>query len=1509
MGCIVYKTYKTSKANTKSYLEAAGVIDKYNNIISEAKYNEYVPLFNKKAREQYPFIKEDILLRNDVYGDTDNLVFNTGLFHKIDYSKGIIYKDNNYLKGQSFYQLHSDPERKKIDYKLEEFIKSMLSKLGVTIKDFESFRSAYKQRTGKEISMVSVADLFENIIYVANDRKDGTTLSEEAFHFIVDIFWDNPLIKEIREYSFDGKKPDFKKTDIYAENYLVYEKAYEGDQDKIDKEIIGKLLARTIYDQYYTETKTYRILKQLERILRRALGKLFRNIRLTREITPNGISEGLQNILSNKVTAVREESFQAGLNTRTATIGKVEVPSSGFSEKAARELVMHLRARKRTLEEKVIGLYNEILKNRFEDLKAILGNESFANLKTRLAELAAKPSLTLVEEQELKDIKDYFKLIKLDKIDESNLDQVAALEKRILFVEANIAAQNFEAGIFTFFFGPDGNGENGAVSDIDAILKAVLKIEGKIATDEPIVFDLETYGRLAQALDLYSPIITTLKEIFQEGFTFTELSDINNKLLADTINTLANDKLNYIERFLKSKTTAQIKDLFREYKDINPNLESRLSPDVVKLYKQGLVSWLVGSAQNAKEDVLGIFNKKIVDSLNKIHAKTDSEATELWAKLQENLKGKQLDGNKLVEYLDGKMTGYFLNPYSVQKWENERKKAYDKIFEELEEYSTSQGFNLTIPRDHFKRDQFFSSVMFSDPKTLSPTNAHIHKLYALYNKKWANWYNKNTMAHPRAKEIIEQRQKSMNKTQFARWKKQNIRTSFIYGEEPTTYYTGELSVPSDGRAVNTPNGVIKTNNYTNPDFEKLKKEDPETFAALILLTAHHFKSFEGLPVPSSYEMRVRLPQITQSNKDLLFKGFSHLTEIGDKITDIYTEKSDDPLFAERDEMFGTGEILDRPQVRYVHKLPHPETISKDLFRTTVLFREMSNSYNEFLSILPDLNGIMEVTKRAPRESSSQNIFTRNIDALKEDYLEKTMQQLIDVHIKGEQFSRNGSLSGLTKLLSSLRSYIVGLRLRGNIPSMVVGYVSGQVESGIETFLGTHINKEDKKFGIVTVAKQSAELLKDFEKPNKTAKLSVIAQNMGLIDSIEDKVSNTNTNRITRAAAKVLDWGGWRFADVLLKYEAMVGVAHNMRIIDGKVYTKKKWKGNPDIYNSAPTLYDAIEVVDGKMKIKSEFEKALTEDVLNIFKNKVKVLASRLDSQPLNIDKGAIYYNRISQFATVNSGWLFQMINRSTKSSHFNYLTSEEEVGWWTTFIQKGLYNPANIFRLKHIYDNGTAAEQEAIKRLVLMMVATSMTFTSAYILSAMLLGTDDEEEESYDNPKLTYITHIAVRALMEQEARVTLSDFIRYLVSPASGVEHIDDYFSLLILPFRLMGSSGEVEGGFYKGYDKNTKAIIKQIPLVKQLFETAYGGYINEMTGKGATSIEKSIKDRNAFITNVIVNKGEWYDVTSLPFGQITKAPAKYIIARPIADMVSEYPESKSMIALPDKKSNKEED
>jgi len=141
----------------------------------------------------------------------------------------------------------SDPTSKAFvsfrEKNLEKLLLSFADKFGITIANIEDFQKQYFEKTGKFIPANGVANLFEKVIYVSEGNTDA--LTEEVAHFIIAMLpKDGELYQNLKQY--------ISRTREYELFYDKYLAQYEGDVDKTEEEIMGKVFKNALQDKEET---------------------------------------------------------------------------------------------------------------------------------------------------------------------------------------------------------------------------------------------------------------------------------------------------------------------------------------------------------------------------------------------------------------------------------------------------------------------------------------------------------------------------------------------------------------------------------------------------------------------------------------------------------------------------------------------------------------------------------------------------------------------------------------------------------------------------------------------------------------------------------------------------------------------------------------------------------------------------------------------------------------------------------------------------------------------------------------------------------------------------------------------------------------------------------------------------------------------------------------------------------------------------------------------------------
>ena len=114
-------------------------------------------------------------------------------------------------------------------------VKNWLTSVGIEYQNVENITD----RDGNPIDAIAKADMLHKVVQVVEGKADITTLSEEAAHFLVELLGDdNPILK--------GMMNAVEGTDVYKEVVADYKDLYNGDETKLKKEAVGKMIAKAI---------------------------------------------------------------------------------------------------------------------------------------------------------------------------------------------------------------------------------------------------------------------------------------------------------------------------------------------------------------------------------------------------------------------------------------------------------------------------------------------------------------------------------------------------------------------------------------------------------------------------------------------------------------------------------------------------------------------------------------------------------------------------------------------------------------------------------------------------------------------------------------------------------------------------------------------------------------------------------------------------------------------------------------------------------------------------------------------------------------------------------------------------------------------------------------------------------------------------------------------------------------------------------------------------------------
>ena len=189
--------------------------------------------------------------------------------HAIDNLGNYSKQDNN-----TYQQLEPSAQHE-MDEKLNDRIKKFLDELGIPIQMVQNLTD----NNGMPMRGIAKADMLHKIVQVVEDKADISTLPEEAAHFFVEI------IKKTDPKLYDRLFNNIDTFAVYQNVIDTYGKleGYEGNENKLKDEAIGKLIANEIVQQHLENENKKKLpwvkrwLAEVIESVRRAFGKVFGN--------------------------------------------------------------------------------------------------------------------------------------------------------------------------------------------------------------------------------------------------------------------------------------------------------------------------------------------------------------------------------------------------------------------------------------------------------------------------------------------------------------------------------------------------------------------------------------------------------------------------------------------------------------------------------------------------------------------------------------------------------------------------------------------------------------------------------------------------------------------------------------------------------------------------------------------------------------------------------------------------------------------------------------------------------------------------------------------------------------------------------------------------------------------------------------------------------------------------------------------------------------------------------
>ena len=643
--------------------------------------------------------------------------------------------------------------------------------------------------------------------------------------------------------------------------------------------------------------------------------------------------------------------------------------------------------------------------------------------------------------------------------------------------------------------------------------------------------------------------------------------------------------------------------------------------------------------------------------------------------------------------------------------------------------------------------------------------------------------------------------------------------------------------------------TVPNDSYKDPRFAQAMK-NPATKAYYEELIRSKKEAVDKLPVQyRSNRVVYMVPPILKSTLDRLTnKEQSFLSRVA--------QLGREALFIDQDEtQFGQLNVLNNKMVpiHFTRPLENLTDLSFDVARSVTLFSEMAENFQEMNKIAGPLGSLQY-------SLAERNYFTDKKGTQRKKGIEskeyETLETLLDTHVFG--IERNALASApipenkVTKALGiegkqfswskasqRFAGFIRNNNLALNFPTSLSGWLKGSGDSIIEDQIGLYTTNESKNWARVEFSMNLFDVLGQVGKTTQTNKMHLIMQENEVVD-INKMLSDTTRNRATRTLLnRDLLYVTFATGDYGLKGRITLSIYDNYRLHNGQFMTRAKFfektAAEKKVENNSAhqkemsakwkelreqSLYNAYEVIDGKLQIKPEFEKYINKTLLNSVKGKVDHVTTYIDGTLSKTDKGKLARTIAGDFLLMHRGWFIGLVDTRFKRESTNMLTEEQEIGTYratlgflyTAFYKTLIKDKAGLSAAFATWNTLSPAKKRGVMKTGLDLLYLNIV---AFLAALMNTAADEGDDDDWT---LQFTAYQLNRLLLEQGSAWSPKELIQMIDEPVVGARMIKD-----LLDIKEAFNFDEVyEAGMYKDKSHGQKWWMKKLPT-RNLYEMQY--------------------------------------------------------------------------------------
>jgi len=1378
----------------------------------------------------------------------------------------------------SFFQRESREETVP-DEKLDKRLMSLMNDLGISLVNYDEYKSWYEKRYGKPLTANAVADILNRSIAVREGTRRKDTLGEEVSHFIVYAMKEDPRVLE----ALNGVEST-KYWEQYSEQYM---EAYNNDVEKVKLEIVGKMLNDSLLDQVADGSITPKWKTLLSRIFN-AFMSFFRignraKERRIREGLDALVAETLESpsIVKDRIDAMENMKEDAQFFQIDPKMFKNSKMLDGMKkelEKAVDVLGTRINAYKQRGSAEFLQEEKALIRSLNRDLNALTQFEKKVSVERSepgvydviyKGEKAAEIKLNdknvvqnMNVDPKYKDIESsllgaFFKIQKLSTavskpLTELTTDEKKAWESLVLGKRAKVFNDRYAVdtqdirvtqGLIKFI--------NHAESEADKVMNRLLYMRDAFSSgmynDELAEFST-IVNDMSKFITIYKPIVTSVlqetrfdkRKLVNAGVSGDTL-DRHNALIealeniSTGIEQMENDYKFYARNIFVHTMRPFLETYHRDKGLSKDELSNQVNLELEELLRMteevtpDIAHWnrLISSMAENPDELLRLTDRLVKDRILNAQTSTIRDMRELFD-MDAKLKAAGIPNTEFIYERDaeGNLTGNLVSEYNQGEYE----KAKEKFYKELHE-------RLNLPHeDSLERFKIRSNNPNLDQDYIEAEN---------------EWYEENSQLNPEYKKALQQKRKEF------------IENTLKFKKDIDFYYEIKNKYPKDFLdKLKKENKVVYNNtvralkNYNRWKNERIWKDMDGNirYRKEFAQPANKYKNRQYAEIMSSapkkeyYEkyMNMRTSLMSHMNdryrnkmlapqirKDILERLKSDPKNTAQEtLNDILRIQQDDTAFGMLDEM---GRPIKQVPIYYSSPLKNMNELSTDATASMVLFANMANRHRELNSIV----GVIEIGADVMRErkvvdesllAKAKKLGGINVESTEGGNVYDRYKSYIDMIFYGElKDNKNLILPDSVseaKIIDGLIKYTSVNNLALNVFSGMSNVILGNALIREEAFAKQFVTQEDlskaRKAYWTDTNDGLAGLMGDTGKTRSDNKLRLFLEDFDVMQDFENRVGEANTDRgrfgrqFTESAFFLLNHMG----EHQMQSRMALGMAFNKKVLlDGKKVD----------------FYDVLEVENNRLKVRDGVKNLDGSDFTDADKNqfilKMQSVNQRLHGIYNINDRNAIQKSALGRAGMVFRKWMPTGIHRRFERKYRNYMIGDEIEGMYRTSgrfmlqlvkeIKEGQFTFASA---GDAFDKLSPMEKANIKRSM-VEVGYFLTAVIAGGFLAALAGDDD------DNWALNMLAYQVNRFSTELGIFIpiwNIKEATKILKSPSAAVDQFENLLDITrtINPWWFYNDDpffSEYKAGRNKGDLKLGVWAKRQIPMVDTIEDVFY--------------------------------------------------------------------------------------